>query len=322
MPKYELEENNHGEVDPIDKLADQFENDADTQPENDTEENADQTADDDAKSEEQEPSEGSEGEDLNTIIPDVVDSGEPPFDLGNGVSLKVGDKVTPQHLDVLSRGHMMQSEFTKKCQEVAQIRQEAEQAINSFNQVVSNEVSNPALLFQHVTPQHAIRALAAIGYDVDPRVLNEMGRGSSYQGKQQHVQGQGNGYNQLDPSLARGLQSFQAWQEQQKQEQLTKSIDAEVRAQIQDVKNDKIQKQMYKEILVELAINQDKPISMIAREVRQSIKDRYSNLFASKKQARIGSQTSRTSGSSRPLSAALPSTFDEAERSARGRLGI
>ena len=48
------------------------------------------------------------------------------------------------------------------------------------------------------------------------------------------------------------------------------------------LKNDKIKNQMYKEILVELAINQTKPIPLIAREVRQSIKDRYAGIFTGK----------------------------------------
>ena len=102
----------------------------------------------------------------------------------------------------------MQAEFTKKCQEVAPIRQEAEQTLNMFSQVVSNEVSNPALLF-NISLRACNRALAAVGYDVDPRVLQQMGHGPSYQNQRQQQQG---GYQSIDPNLARGLQSFQEWQ--------------------------------------------------------------------------------------------------------------
>lgn len=315
MALYELEEKTHGELDPIDKVASEaISND---EPETEPEEAAAPEGDSDQE-EQAQPNEGDEdGEDLDSLIPSPKDPDVQPLDLGNGISLKVGDKITAQHVHELSRGHMMQAEFTKKCQEVAQIRHEAEQTLNTFSQVVSNEVSNPALLFQHITPEHAIRALAAVGYDVDPRVLQQMGHGPSYQRQQQQV-----GYQSIDPNLARGLQSFQEWQKQQEQQQLTQSIDAEVKSQIADVKNDKIKNQMYKEILVELAINQNKPIPLIAREVRQSIKDRYAGIFTGKRLARKGSQIGRTSGSSRPISPNLPKTFEEAERSARGRLGI
>lgn len=318
MPNYELEDAGHSAVDqagdanledsghlevemPEEEVSEDLEVDDGTPEELETDDQGELDA-------------ANEDFDLDSAIPDkdLPDIGG--FDLGNGLGLKAGDKITPQHLHELNRGYQREAEFTRKCQELAPIRDQANQVIQNFNHVVQNEHSNPALLFNHVTPEHAIRALAAVGFDIDPELLKTIGHGSSYQNRGAPQGGQ------VDPQVQRELAEIREWRQQEEKQKFTSDLDAQVRAEISDITNPGLQKMLWKNILVSAALHTNKSIPQIALEERRALKEHFGSLTRAKKGTRERGRVGRTTGSSRPVTPKRPMTWDEADRSARGRL--
>ena len=328
MPKYELEETSHAEIDS------DFDAGLEDSSHPEIESNEEDASQEVSSEDEGAPEEQEEGkeiveeeesqdplEDEEELIPEMQMPDPGAFELGNGLALKAGDKITPQHIHELQRGFQREAVFTQKCQEVAQVREQANGVIQTFNQVVANEHTQPALLFNHVTPEHAIRALAAIGLDVDPNLLKEIGYGSSYRNQGgQNPQGQNQQFAPIDPQIQRGLEEFGKWTKQNNTKQLIDSIDTEVNSYVQDIKDDQLKHLLRRNILVGIAANPNKEIRDIAMDERRFLKERFSKTISAKKGQRV--PIGRKSGSSRPVGAKAPDSWEAAERSARGRMGL
>lgn len=328
MPQYELEESSHPEVED----AGDTDTDADSDPSDaaetaeleDTDEVSGEdegTPEEDEENPEEDAEEGEEqGEDdLADLIPEAAVADPGAFEIG-GVQLKAGEKLTTQQVaqikHEMERSYFREADYTRKCQELAPIRDRANEVLSTYNEVIANEHANPAALFQHITPEHAIRALAAIGFDVDPNLLQSVGYGNSYRNNPQLNQGQGQ-----NQQPQKGFeQEFRTWQQKQEQAQFTQQLDQEVRAELADIKNQDLHQDLYERILVQAALKPDKSIKAIAMEERNKARQRYSKLFGAKKGQRKGKVVARGSGSSRAVQHDGPQTWDEADRSALGRI--
>lgn len=328
MPKYELEDGGHSEVDPSGdlNLEDSTHPEIESKEEDTLDESLEVSSEEDGAPEELEAGDQTEVQDelldneveendLDSLVPDKALPDLGAFDLGNGLNLKVGDKITSQHLHELNRGYQREAEFTRKCQELAPIRDQANEILQNFNHVIQSEFTNPALIFNYMTPEHAIRGLAAIGLDIDPELLKSIGYGNSYQSRP-HQGHQG----QVDPYVQRELAEHRAWREQQEKEKYTSALDAEVRAEIADIKNPKIQKNLWRNILTAALYSPQKSIRQIAIEERQALREQFESVVKAKKSTRERGRVGRTTGSSRPVTSKRPDTWEAADRSAMGRL--
>lgn len=323
MPQYELEDSSHPEVD--DAGDPQLETDSDTSDTvetglEDTEEvsSEDEGTPEEETEPEEQPEEGDKGEDdLADLIPEAAVPDPGAFEIG-GIQLKAGEKLSTQQVaaikNEMERSYFREADYTRKCQELAPIRDRANEVLTTYNEVIANEHANPAALFQHITPEHAVRALAAIGFDVDPGLLQAVGYGNSYRGNPNMNQNQ----NQQQP---KGFeQEFRTWQQKQEQAQFTQQLDQEVRSEIADIKNPDLQQDLYERILVQAALKPDKAIKTIAMEERNKARERFAKLFAAKSGNRKGKVVARGSGSSKAVQHQGPQTWEEAERSAMGRI--
>lgn len=76
------------------------------------------------------------------------------FEIGKDLKLKVGQQLTADHLKELQRGYLRESDYTRKTQEVSQLRNEAQEVLTIRDQVIKN----PQALREHLEDDFILQA--------------------------------------------------------------------------------------------------------------------------------------------------------------------
>jgi hypothetical protein len=86
--------------------------------------------------------------------PTAIDANAPTFDLDGKLSLKAGQPLTIENIKELEKGFLRQRDYTQKTQQVAEVRQAAEEVLTARDQIVQN----PMALREHFDDKHILSA--------------------------------------------------------------------------------------------------------------------------------------------------------------------
>lgn len=294
--------------------------------------------------------EDEEGTDQETKEPAVEsetkDSGQPEasseavplFDINGKLSLKNGDKITADHLKELERGFLREADYTRKTQELAKVRAEANDILKAKEDIESD----PRNLFNFIPPQKILSAftkqeMLAHGLragGVSPQQWNNYitwfkktgGRIEPLEdGEEETPPTNANVPPLADPyaekmsDMARRLEFFEkkhlTIEQQQKADAEKRAADEQIAAYDKELDDAlKTYPSVDREtVLVRMAAgNGEKSIKEIAKDINDAIEKRWNDYVATKTTQKK-TTVKAPKGASVPVLMKRPRTFDDAD---------
>lgn len=254
------------------------------------------------------------------------------FDLNGRVSLKVGDKVSADHVKELERGWLREADYTRKTQELAKVRKEAEEVLKAQEDIVKD----PRNIFKFIPPQQILSAftrqeMLAHGLHaggVTPQVWNrflewyQQERGND----EPDLDGKAGSLPKADPytqqlsefsrrieAMERAHQSLEEQRrtetEKRAYEEQMSSYDREVEAALKDFPA--VNKRA---LLVEMAASDgSKTIRELAEELNSALETRFQEYLKTKTTQKQQATVKAPRGTAVPVLPKRPQTFDEAD---------
>lgn len=253
---------------------------------------------------------------------------ESMVEIAKGMALKAGDKLTADHINQLKRGAYREADYTRKTQELAQARNQANEVLQAREAVLNN----PQALRQFLQDEHILKAFhpnellvnglqaAGIPPDVWNKFLDE------YQGAY-GAQPQANNW-QANPlakdihttraeiqKLQARLQNFEVGQQRGAQERAEHEARVALQNEVKEAVT-KFKDVTEEEILEAIAAGRqgtaDQIAAMISKRYSQRISQRDQALLEQKKRQ----QPTAPKGTSVPVLPKRPTTWDEASTAA------
>lgn len=266
---------------------------------------------------------------------EVVDAEVPKaeaksYKLSDNLTIKAGDKIGKEHLEAFEKGQLRMADYTQKTQEVAALRNEAQEFINARDQILKN----PASLREFLNDEHILAAyqpqellnIALHNNGVDPKLWSDflgrareeglIGQNQTHDPYAQHF----GKMNQTINQLAKRLESFEGMtvkEKQQAQHQAEiSSLDSEVKGALSKHKDvDR------GDLLVRLQHDTtNRSVDEIAKEMQAKI-DRSHDLYLKRLKQNKTGQIKQPSGSSVPIMPSRPKTWAEADEALEGMAG-
>ena len=297
-----------------DRPEDAVEDQADAEDETDVKPEGEDNVDEDTKI--------TEGEDDSTS--DEA-SDVPMFDVDGKLTLKAGEVLNAEHIKELERGFLRESDYTRKTQEVAQVRKEAEEILGIRDAIMEN----PQNLRQVLEDQQIVSAfskpellnlgLSAAGVPPDTwntfltwmKENDELPRGQEVPRSDPNVETLSKVERriaQLEQNLTAGEQK-RLEAETEKQEAAEKqNFNTEVDEVLTNYPNLK-----KRALLVEMAAGDDsRTIAEIAKSLNKELEQHYKDYIKTKTKHRTTAMKP-AKGSAVPVMKKAPQTFDEAK---------
>lgn len=260
-------------------------------------------------------------------------SDAPLFDINGKLSVQAGQPLTAEHVKELERGWLRERDYTHKTQQVAEIRQAAQQILDASEQINQD----PRALRQYFKDEHILSAfdkkemlhygLSSAG--VTPQVWNqflEWYREAGFQPQQggqlpsadPYVQ-QFGALNQRLEQMGKTLEQFQAEKQQR--------VEMEARAQQESAYNaemERIGKEVdaalknhpdvdKEDLLIEMARSDGtRSVAELAKAVQNRYEARYNAYVEKKKQVKQNAPKP-PKGQSVNIVQRAPKTFEEAD---------
>lgn len=246
------------------------------------------------------------------------------FDSDGKFSLKEGDKLTSEHIKEIERSFFREGDYTKKTQEIAEMKKAAQDILAGHDEVLKN----PQSLRQYFEDKHILSAftrkemldygLAAAGVPVPTWnkfckwLKDEDIEGPQAPEADPYVQQFGN-LNKKLQTLETGLSKFQREQiEAKRQEAYDKEMKkmddnvADALKEYSDVDR--------KDLLAMMAASDGtKTVKQLAKDCHDRLEARF-NEFLAKKKANRKNTVKPPKGTSVPLMSKSPKGWDEAEK--------
>lgn len=270
-------------------------------------------------------------EDTKTVeSKQTIDANAPSFEVNGKMKLAAGQALTTEHIKELERGFLRESDYTRKTQELAKTRDEA----NGVLQAVEEIRQNPSALRQHFPAEHLLAAFQPqelLGW-VMPRIGVSPQQWTSFlewqkeNGSEMPQSAQAyNPQNQAVAPLVNRLQHLEGkltgWEKQsvaQQQAQAMNALDSEVKQACEKYSNVDRDKLL-------LAIQRDdlnKPVEELAREIADKDNERWEKYVESKtKKNGSAPRHARGSGQGHGFGSKKPQTFDDAHELAEQYFG-
>lgn len=242
----------------------------------------------------------------------------PSFSLSEQMALKLNDKLNAEHLKEIEKGYLRQSDYTKKTQELAQIRQEAEQMSANLNAVMSGQSNGREFVPDQVIlswfqPQELLN-IGLAGAGVPVQLWNEFLGYMQEQGAGRTENFRADPYAQQFSQLQQELKQLKSFQQNYTQKQQKDAyekemtrIDGEASAVL--AKFPDVTKQ---ELLFALAGDgTGKTIEQIAKELADAKEARFQQ-YIKQKQDLHKKAVKQPTGSRVPIMPKAPKSFDEA----------
>jgi len=269
----------------------------------------------------------------NAEVPENI----PTFELSKNMSLKLGDKITAEHLKELERSFLRESDYTKKTQQIAEQREQSLDIINAHEQIMKD----PRALRHHYSDQLLLSAfhphdLLVNGLKINNIPANEWNEfiewkkelGEPVQSKQidPYAQQFGvfqNKISQIESTLNK-IHYDKIKQEQDiVYNQQLQTLESEIDSALSKYPN--VEKH---HLLVELASNkslENMAIEDIAKQmnvkVQSMIDDKYNNYINNLKDKQK-QKVQKPSGNSIPLESRPSKTFDEVNQRLSSVFGV
>lgn len=257
---------------------------------------------------------------------------ESVFELTKGMSLKVGDKVTPEHIKEFQRAALRESDYTRKTQELAQVRGQAQEVL----QVRDAVLNDPRALRQHLEDDHILQAfhpneLLVAGLQaskIPPQVWNQFledyqqTNGKQPGASEWQANPMARELHQTKAELARVNSRLQNW-EQTNQRSAEDRANHEARTQLKsevEAAAKKFQDVTEEEILEAIAAGRQGNAEQIAKR----ISDRYSERISKRDQTLLEQKKRQKNaapkGTSVPVLPNRPKTWEDAGSAAAAYL--
>lgn len=255
-------------------------------------------------------------------VPEAV---EESFEISKDLSLKLGDKVTANHLNELKRGYLREADYTRKTTELAKVREEANGVLQTRD-AISND---PKVLREVLDDQHILGAFdkqellnhALSGVGVPPELwANFLEEFSTMQGEQVNPAWQPKQINPEVQELQKKLSKFENWMtsEQQSREyqaqqqqfnQEVQSLDKEIQevvSKINYVERDDL-------LMALAALPKDDPRTVleVAKSLEKKQLEKHQRYVASLKKKKETLKNSNPSGSTVPIMPKQTTEWDE-----------
>lgn len=249
------------------------------------------------------------------------------FELSKDLSLKVGDEVTAEHLKQLERSFLREQDYTQKTQELAQVREEADQVIQARDHITKD----PRALREYFTDDHIMQAyspheLLSRGLamnKVPPQVWNQF----LEEFHENHGQGAANPNWKADPQspqvgqLQTEIKTLKSKLSNFEQSQVTQAAEAEKQKAIKELDGEikgvldtgKFPGITREDILAKLAVDQtNRTVEQIAKAMHDDFAKRY-QAYGDGLRQKQKRKVQKPSGSSVPIMPKMPKNFEEAD---------
>lgn len=256
------------------------------------------------------------------------------FDINGKLSLKEGAPLTSEHIKELERGWLREADYTRKTQEVAKIRNEAQQILNNQAKI-QEDVRN---IFEFIPPEKLLSAftrqemlshgLHAGG--VSPQAWNQFLEWRKENGEESADKPtpSADPYAQQFETFARKLEAIE--RRDQTREQAIKAQEQEAAyknqmAAYESEVNSAIAEfpaVNKRQLLVEMASSDgSKTIKELAQDLSNSLESRFQE-YLKTKTAQKQTTIKAPKGTSVPIVKKMPKTFDEVEEHVAGLMGF